>query len=110
MDFLGDAEDPHPQLGLRPKLEVTGRLQGTFRGRPVELEAEGRELSIRVPNLRSAWGLRRGVAANTLPLLRAVRDASLTLTLRIGPRWAFPVLPEPHVALRLIIPSMRFSE
>ena len=104
MGVFRHAEDSHAQLGLRPKLEVTGRLEGTFRGRPVQLEAEGRELSIRVPNLRSAWGLRRGVAASTLPLLRAVRDTGLTLTLRIGSRWAFPVLPEPHFALRLILP------
>jgi hypothetical protein len=89
---------------------VTGRLEGTFQGRPVELEATGRELSLRVPNLRSAWGLRRGAAATTLPLLRAFRDAGLSMTLRIGSRWAFPVLPQPHVALRLFMPSLESSE
>jgi hypothetical protein len=89
---------------------VTGRLEGTFRGRPVQLEAEGCELSIRVPNLWSAWGLRRGAAATTIPLLRAVCDVGLTLTLRIGSRWAFPLLPKPHIALRLIMPSLQFSE
>jgi hypothetical protein len=89
---------------------VTGRLEGTFRGRPVQLEAEGRELSIRVPNLRSAWGLRRSVAASVLPVLRAVRDVGLTLTVRIGSRWAFAVLPEPHVAVRLVAPSLKFSD
>jgi hypothetical protein len=89
---------------------VTGRLEGTFLGRPVELEAEGRTLSIRVPSLRAAWGLRRGAAASTLPLLRAVRDAGLSLMLRIGSRRAIPVLPEPHVVLRLFMPSLRLPE
>ena len=110
MGVYGDAEDPCARLGIGPKLEVTGRLEGTFRGRPVELEAAGRELSIRVPNLRSAWGLRRGLAASTLPLLRAVRDIGLTVKLRIGSRWTFSVLPKPHFVLRLIAPSLRFSE
>ena len=110
MGVFGHAKDSYAQLGHRPKLAVTGRLEGTFQGRPVALEAEGRELSIRVPNLRSAWGLRRGAAVSTLPLLRAVRDAGLSLTLRIRSGWAFPVLPEPHVALRLFMPSLDSSE
>ena len=86
---------------------MTGRLEGSFRGWPVQIEAQGREILIRVPNLRSAWALRRTVAASTIPLLQAVRDIGLTLTLRIGSRWAFPVLPKPHVALRLMMPSLQ---
>jgi hypothetical protein len=107
---FGYDEDSYTRFRLSPKLDVTGRLEGSFRGRPVQIEAERREISIRVPNLRSAWMLRRAVTASTIPLLQAVRDVGLTLTLHIDSRWAFPVLPKPHVALRLIMPSLQSSE
>jgi hypothetical protein len=104
--FLRQAEYPHAQRGLRPKLDVTGRLEGTFQNRPVQLEAGGRELILRVPNLRSAWTLRRAATASATPLLRAIRDSGLSLTLRIVSRWALPVLPVPHVAVRLFLPFL----
>jgi hypothetical protein len=108
--LLGQAEYLYAEFGRSPKLELTGRLEGTFRDRPVQLEAGGRELTVRVPDLRSAWALRRGVAESTLPMLRAIRDSGLKLTLRIGSRWALPILPEPHVAVRLTLPSLSFSD
>jgi len=110
MGIFGYAEDSYEQLGVEPKLTVTGRLEGTFRGRPVDLVAEGCDFFILAPNLRSAWELRRGLAVSTLPVLRAIRDMGISLTLRIGSRWTFPVLPEPHFALRLIAPFLNFSE
>jgi hypothetical protein len=39
-----------------------------------------------------------------------MRDRGLTLTLRIGSRWEFPVLPEPHVAVRMTLPFLSFSD
>ena len=109
VDFLGQAERPHAERGRRPKLEVTGRLEGTFRDRPVQLEAGGRELTLRVPNLRSAWTLRRAATPSAVPLMRAMRNSGLTLTLLIASRWAFPVLPEPHVAgTASLLPFMKF--
>jgi hypothetical protein len=110
MGALWHAENPHTQHRLVPKLTLTGRLEGTFRGRPVEIEADDRELLIRVPNLRSAWGLRRGVTSSTFRILRAIRDVGLRLTLRVGTRLSVPILPDPHLAVRLTMPSLRFSE
>ena len=110
MDLLGHAEDQHAEHRRRPKLAVTGHLEGTFGGRPVALEAKLHELSISVPNLRSAWGLRRGISASTLPLLRFASDAGLSLSVRIGSHRAFSVFPNPHIAVRLVAPSLRFSD
>jgi hypothetical protein len=89
---------------------MAGRLQGTYLGRPVEIEADGRNVLLRVPSLRAAWGLRRCVTANTIFMLRSIRENKVRLRLRIGSRLAVNVLPVPHIALRVLVPSLNFSE
>ena len=103
-------ENPYARLGFGPKLMLTGRLHGTFGGRPVEIEADGRELLLRVSNLRSAWMLRRNVSDNTIPLLRAFRDNGFRLRLRICASLALDVLPQPHAAVGLLFPLLRFAK
>ena len=86
---------------------MTGRLQGTALGRPVEIDAEGQELLLRVPNLRSAWGLRRPLL-QVMPLLQSLCDFGFHLQLRIGQRMRVEVFPHPSFALRVIAPALRF--
>jgi hypothetical protein len=86
---------------------MTGRLQGTVHGRSVEIEADGRELLLRVPDLKSAWAMRRSVSSATTWFLRALRNHGLCLRLCIGTRLAFELLPRPNLAMRLFVPSLR---
>jgi hypothetical protein len=109
MGRVGVAQDSYPRRRTGPKLTVTGRLHGTADGRPVEIEAEGRELLIRVARLRAAWELRRSVSAGTAPVLRVLRDHGLHLRLRVGAHMALQVLPRPHPLLRLLLPVLRRS-
>jgi hypothetical protein len=88
---------------------VTGRLQGTLFGRPVELEASGRELLLRIVNLRSAWRLRRSATSSMLPLLRALRGYGIGLRVQIGSRFTVHVLPAPSFALRLLVPALSLT-
>ena len=86
---------------------MTGRLQGTVHGRSIEIEADGRELVLRVPDLKSAWAMRRSVSSATTCVLRALRDHGLSLRLWLGTRLAFELLPRPNLAMRLLVPSLR---
>jgi len=86
---------------------ATGRLGGTCASRPVELVAEGRELSLRLRDLRSAWRMRRSISAATAPILRMLRIQNIRLGLNIGQRWEIEVLPKPSLVLRLLCPTLR---
>lgn len=87
---------------------MTGRLQTTFRGRPVEIEFASREVLVKLPSWSAAWGLRRIVTVGTLPVLRALRDQGLSLNVLVGSRSAISVLPDPPFTLRLLVPLLRF--
>lgn len=86
---------------------MTGRLQGTILGRPVEMHAHDRVVQLRVGGLKSAWGIRRSVSVPIVDALRMLRDAGFQVQLRIGERLSVGVVPEPHISLRLFVPSMR---
>ena len=88
---------------------MTGRLQGTLFGRPVELDATGRELLLRIANLRSAWRLRRSATTSMLPLLRALRKYGIGMRVQIGSRLTVEVLPIPNVALRVLVPALNLT-
>jgi hypothetical protein len=92
---------PHSRFGVRPKLTVAGRLEGTFAGRPVEIEATGRDFVFRVQSLRSAWGLRRGVNRSTVPLLRALGEHGVHVRVEVGAHVSVELVPDPPLALRL---------
>ena len=85
---------------------MTGRLRGTLSGRPVELDAAGRDVLLRLSNLRAAWQLRRHASRNLHPILGAVREAGLTLGLAIGSRLVVEVLPKPSLAIRVFAPAL----
>jgi hypothetical protein len=89
---------------------MTGRLQGTALGRPVEINADGQELMLRVPNLRAAWRLRHSGANSMIPMLQALCNYGVRFRLRIGERQAIKILPEPHFALRMMVPALRFAK
>lgn len=109
MGFFRHPQDHDARFGFGPKLTVTGRLAGSLLGRPVELEAFGRELLLRIPNLRSAWRLRRSASTSIHPLLRSLRACNIALRVRVGSRMTVEVLPEPSFGLRLLVPSLNLG-
>jgi hypothetical protein len=88
---------------------MTGRLRGTCSGRPVEIEAVGRELLFRVPNLLSAWRLRRGASLGAPSLLRVFRAKDLRVRLQVGAWLMLDVLPRPSLIIRLLTPAFQAS-
>lgn len=110
MGALRDDENSYQGSGIGPKLVMTGRLQGTALGRPVEIAAEGQELLLRVPNLRSAWGLRKTAGSGVAPLLQSLSNFGFRLQLRIGQRLTVEVFPNPSFAVRVIAPTLRFNK
>ena len=103
------AQNPDAELWLGPKLIVTGRLRLMCDGRPVELAAEGRKIVLCAAILRSAWSLRRGLSATTLPLLQAVAKTGCRVVVRIGARFELELLPGPSFFLRMLYPSLHFA-
>lgn len=89
---------------------MTGRLQGTALGRPVEIVAKGQELLLRVPNLRSAWGLRKTAGPGVAPVLQSLYDFGFCLQLCIGQRLTVELFPNPSFAVRVIAPTFRFNK
>ena len=106
MDPLRHNEDSHRRHGFGPKLTVTGRLEGTVFGRPVELEASGRDLVLQIANLRSAWRLRRNATCGMLPLLRLLHEYGVAVRVCVGSRLTVEVLPRPSFGLRLLVPAL----
>ena len=106
MGIFWHTQDHYARCGFGPKLTVTGRLAGSLLGRPVELEASGRELLLRIPNLRSAWRLRRSASTSIHPLLRSLSAYGIALRVRVGSRLTVEVLPQPSFGLRLLMPSL----
>ena len=88
---------------------MTGRLRGTLFGRPVELEAGGRELVLQIANLRSAWRLRPSVKTSLLPLLRLLLASGIALRVGIGSSLTLNVLPQPSLALRVLVPALNLA-
>ena len=90
-------------------MTVAGRLEGTCVGRPVELEAQGQDLSLRVEDLWSAWSMRRNVSAATVPIVRTLGTHGFRLELRIGRRWKIELSPDPGFVIGLLFPGLRLS-
>jgi hypothetical protein len=105
MDSTRSAHDSNARPEFGPKLMVTGRLKGTFAGRPVELLAERREVCLRVHNLRSVWTLRRYVSSATERIVRRLNANGIRVRLNIGRAWTVEVSPNPHFVIRLLFPS-----
>lgn len=103
------AQDPDSGPRLGPKLTLTGRLEGTCVGRQVELRAQGRELSLHVADLWSAWALRRNISAATAPVIRNLGSHDIRLRLNIGRRWRIELLPKSNPVVRWLFPDLRLS-
>jgi hypothetical protein len=85
---------------------MTGRLYGTAAGRPVEIVAEDQALSVHVPNLRSAWALRKTAGAGVAVPLQSLCDFGFRLRLRIGRRLVVRAFPNPSLAVRMFAPQL----
>jgi len=85
---------------------MTGRLEGTLFGRPVELEARGREVIVRIADLRSAWRLRHSATTGMMPVLRSLFAHGIVLRVNIGSTLTMNVLPRPSLPLRVLLPAL----
>ena len=86
---------------------MTGRLDGTLLGRPVQIEAQQNELVVSFDNMRSAWATRKSASVAMIPLLRALKRGRIALTLQIPGRRKIEILPRPGFAVRLLVPALR---
>jgi len=81
---------------------VTGRLAGTFRGRPVELLAHGREIEIVFQSVYAAWRARK-FARMIVPRLRRISEfAGIPMNIRGGRLVKLPIAPQLHPLLRML--------
>jgi hypothetical protein len=74
-------------------------------GRPVVIRAEGKNLTLELDSFRSAWSLRKFANSPSLPLLKTVRDMSLSLDLRIGSMLSLNIIPNASLPVRWMIPE-----
>ena len=106
MAIDGHREGAYARFGCGPKLTVTGHLEGALYGRPVEIEATEREITLRIADLRSAWRLRRSASTSMLPVLRLLFAYGVGVRVNIGSRLKFNVLPKPSLPLRILAPAL----
>ena len=85
-----------------PKLTLTGRLEGTFHGRPVTFEADEQRLFLRVPDIRTAFMLRRVHASHLHAVPAGMESSGLSLKLQVGSRISMSVWPKPNLLVRLL--------
>ena len=105
MGSARDVEDSHTGHRHIPKLILAGRLTGTLDGYPVVISADGGEVTVDMPTLRSAWTMRNyGSAA--LPLLKLLKASRIPLTLRLAGSVSVPVLPKAGWLVRLFAPTL----
>ena len=105
MGVARDHEDSHERHGHVPKLIVAGRFDGTFDGRPVVITSDENGVVLRVSGLRSVWRLRK--FARTLTAgLAVLKSHRVPLSLHIGNVLAVELLPQPHTAVKLLMPGL----
>ena len=109
MAIDGHREGAYARFGCGPKLTVTGQLKGSLFGRPVEIEATEREITLRIADLSSAWRLRRSASTGMLPVLRLLFAYGVRVRVNIGSRLKFNVLPKPSLPLRVLVPALNLS-
>lgn len=97
-------EGPHAGQRDGPKLTITGRLDGTVAGQPVQILANGSVIQVVLTSYRSLWLARRGLLAAAPAGVRASRLGRLTVQLVIGERAPVAVLPKPHPVFALFLP------
>ena len=104
MDPQWHHQNPHQRRRQRPKLTSAGRIDATVDGRPLEILAEGADILIRVPNLKTALALRKQ-SADTVRMA----DALLTsvggrLRVKVSALPEMTVSPRRGVLARLVMP------
>ena len=105
MDPARNNEDPHAGHGFVPKLMVAGRLAGSVDGRPVVIDADESGFMVSFAMIRTAWAVRRSVAA-LLPALAVAKGHGVPVRLNVAGLVSLEVLPVPSVLVRIIAPRL----
>ena len=83
---------------------MTGRLVGNYEGRPVILEADGKQLVLHAV-AGSLWSLRGLIKSpGTPPMLQTLQRSGLGLQVQFGPKLTLNVLPVPSFLVRWFLP------
>jgi hypothetical protein len=84
-------------------------MEGSVFGRPITIDASGKEISLQLPSLAVAWKLRR-FASELLSPFSAISDlraAEMTLRLKVAAWPAIEIFPNPPRGLHLLFPKLR---
>lgn len=104
MGFERDDEDPHRAVESNPKLTLAGRLDGSIGGRPVNVIAEHRGLTLEVSDLRTLVTLRCSWQFIVKPILEIMNRSDIRFMVRISWLGRLELFPRPHLFVRLMLP------
>jgi hypothetical protein len=106
--FGWNLERANTGRGKQPKLTVVGRMEGSVFGRPVTIDASGKEIALHLPSLASAWRLHRFAGELIRPFAAFSTQPGSEITLRLQvARWpTLEVFPNPSSGLRLLVPQL----
>ena len=92
----------------QPKLIVVGRMEGSVFGRPVTIDASGREISVHLPSLAVAWRLRpfAGELIRPISTISTLRGNGITLRVKVANWPSVQIFPNPSPGLRFMIPHL----
>lgn len=83
---------------------MAGQLDGTLSGRPVQIVAAEKLITLRFPSLRDAWSVRSAGSPQVKPATDLLRRLGFSLRIEIGDRIALSVLPQPALPVRILAP------
>lgn len=84
---------------------MTGRIQGTLSGRPVDILADGHKLVLVFSSLRSAWRARRHTLG-LVSILRKLQKLDLEAHVQIETRLRFRAIPKSPLLIRMLVPKL----
>ena len=104
MGSVRNRENPNARRKLFPKLIVTGRLEGSLFGHPVEIDGNESRLTIRFNSFWVAWRMRRFVSTGLLRLVDAFASLGISTEIQIRRGRPFELAPKPAMIAKLFLP------
>lgn len=106
MGLVGHHEDTYERFEQTPKLSLVGRLQGFVDGRPVTLDANGRDVIV-VAGFRTLFTLRRSLPTFQRLLSPFTSRFDIRIMLRVGWLGTVEILPDTSRLIRVFIPRVQ---
>lgn len=106
MGFQRNHQDSHEERGLKPKLILVGRLEGSLDGRPLVVIVDGQEVLIELGSLNNALRFRRLGLMSLGWITPILQRLNFRLAIRIRPLGIMELFPMKHRLLRLLLPKI----